>query len=633
MKSRIGPPRLLGAALVFVIFTGVSHAANPTTRVTQGALSGTTDGGVSAFLGIRYAAPPIGPNRWRAPQVSASWKGIRNAGNFAPSCWQEILKGGFGPYTPEYLTQGEVSEDCLYLNVWTPAKAGARLPVLVWIHGGAFGVGSGSVPIYRGVALARNDVVVVTINYRLGVLGFFAHPDLTREAAGAPPANFGLQDQLAALRWVKDNIAAFGGDPGQITVAGQSAGAMSVHYLLASPLAKGLATRAIAQSGLPDSVPLASLADAERAGADFGQAKGAGSIAALRALSIRALTARGAGAFSLPVVDGVLIRQSPRDTRAAGWSLTVPLLTGFTADEDFDANPAKDAAAFRAKAESTYGPFADRIAVLYPADKPADAARALARDRVLADLYAWQRGRKEGPPVYAYLFTHVEPGPQSELWRSFHSSEIPYVFGTLDAAPSRGFTANDRQLSRTMNQYWVNFIRTGDPNGRELPKWPVFDSTSFDIMEFGDAVLARPILMAAKREIIDDYLDQGGGTGQFDASLRRSSASDKAVSAAVGNHKGLSGRWEFTVNNGGTTSAPTVVLVQQGDVLSGTYISRVLGEVPLKGTVKDGKFAFKVEHPALALEYAGTIQGNTVLEGSLTMNGSPTGTFKAERGK
>lgn len=532
-------PLLIAAALALGVAAGTAQAANPTSRVAQGALAGTTDGNVSSFLGIPYAAPPTGPNRWRAPQAPAKWSGVKNADRFAPNCSQDQSKAGFGPYTAEYLTAGEVSENCLYLNVWAPAKkAQKRLPVLVWIHGGAFFSGSGSIPIYSGAALARQDAVVVTINYRLGLFGFFAHPELTREAGGAPPANFGLQDQIAALRWVHDNIAAFGGDPSQVTVAGQSAGAMSVHYLLASKLAKGLFVRAIAQSGLPDWFPLPALADAERAGEAFAQSKGAGSLEALRALSTETLAAKGSsGAPSftgIPVVDGQLIQQSPEQWRAQGRPLPVPLLTGFNADEAFDPIPVTDAASFKAKAERDFGPFADRMAPFYPAQNPAEAARALSRDRINAGLYAWQRrSRKGGAPAYAYLFTHREPGPQSDIWRSFHSSEIPYVFGMLDAAPERPFTAKDRELSNVMGQYWLNFVRTGNPNGRGLPQWPVFASPSFDLMELGESVKPRPILPAAQLKVMDEYLDNGGGTGPFDAVKRAM----EAAKAALGQSK------------------------------------------------------------------------------------------------
>jgi para-nitrobenzyl esterase len=525
----------MAAAFALGFAADTAQAAAPMARVAQGTLAGITERDVSAYLGVPYAAAPTGTNRWRAPQAPAQWTGVRKADHAASGCMQEPPKVESGPYTSEFSGTRQFSEDCLYLNVWTPAKVGKRAPVMVWIHGGGFQAGSGSGASERGAALARQGVVVVTINYRLGVFGFLAHPELTREAGGAPPTNFALQDQIAALRWVKDNIAAFGGDPSQVTVAGQSAGAISVNYLLASPLAKGLFVRAIAQSGLSDWMPLESLAEAERGGLAFAQVKGATSLEALRALPAETIQAKGGGAplGFLPVLDGQLIRQQPDEIRAAGWPGSVPMLTGFTADEMVDPIPVTDAASFKAKAGRDYGAYAERMAAFYPAENPAEAARALTRDRGVAGLYAWQRGRKGGPAVYAYLFDHWYPGPQSEILRSFHSVEIPYVFGTLDAAPDRPFTSKDHEISRIVSRYWVNFVRTGNPNGHGLPKWPAFSAPSFELMELGDRFQPRPIFPAEQRKVFDEYLDQGGGTSPLDA-LKDMINAAKAAAAAQG---------------------------------------------------------------------------------------------------
>ena len=511
--------RWIAAALALGFAACGAQAGSPTARVAQGTLAGTVDHGVPAFLGVPYAAAPTGANRWRAPQSPAQWTGVRTADRLPSSCMQDASKPASGPYTDEFAGTPGFSEDCLYLNVWMPPKTGKRVPVVVWIHGGAFQAGSGTGPNSHGAALARQGVIVVTINYRLGVFGFLAHPELTREAGGTPPTNFGLQDQIAALRWVKDNIGAFGGDPAQVTVAGQSAGAISVHYLLTSPLAKGLFVRAIAQSGLADWMPLVPLAEAERGGLAFAQAKGAASLEDLRALPAETIQAKGGGAplGFLPVLDGQLIRQQPEEMRAAGWPGSVPLLTGFTADEMMNPIPVTDSASFKAKAARDFGAYGERIAGFYPAENPAEAARTLTRDRTLAGLYAWQRGGKGGPAVYAYLFDHWYPGPQSEIFRSFHSVEIPYVFGTLDAAPNRPFTAEDHEISRIVSRYWVNFVRTGNPNGRGLPQWPAFAAPSFELMELGDRFQARPIFPAEQRKVLDEYLDHGGGTSPLDA--------------------------------------------------------------------------------------------------------------------
>lgn len=523
----------MATALALGFAAGTAQAGAPTARVAQGTLAGTIDHGVPAFFGVPYAAAPTGANRWRAPQAPARWTGVRNADRLPSSCMQEAPKAESGPYTAEFAGTLGFSEDCLYLNVWTPAKASKGVPVMVWIHGGAFQAGSGTGPNSHGAALARQGVVVVTINYRLGVFGFLAHPELTREGGGAPATNFGLQDQIAALRWVRDNIAAFGGDPTQVTLAGQSAGAISVHYLLASPMAKGLFVRAIAQSGLADWMPLEPLAEAEREGVAFAQVKGAASLEALRALPAETVMVKGGGAplGFLPVLDGQLIRQQPGAMRAAGWPGSVPLLVGFTADEMTDPIPVADAATLKAKAARDYGAYGERMAAFYPTGNPAEAARAMTRDRGVAGLYAWQRGRKDGPAVYAYLFDHWYPGPKSEIFRSFHSVEIPYVFGTLDAAPSRPFTTKDHDISRTVSGYWVNFVRTGNPNGRGLPPWPVFAAPSFELMELGDRFQPRQIFPVAQRKVLDEYLDHGGGTSPLDAVMPMIKAAKAAAGA------------------------------------------------------------------------------------------------------
>src|SRR5487761_678269 len=293
----------LGAALLAAIVAlsaGFSPAAALATpapgivRITEGALAGVRQGPAAAFLGIPYAAPPVGRNRWRAPQPAPRWEGVRPARKFAASCWQVMSRGGVGPWTHEYMPQGRASEDCLYLNVWTPAPdLRHRLPVLVWLPGGGFVSGSGSAAVYDGARFAAQGIVVVTINYRVGLFGFFVTPALAAEAARehAPPGNYGLQDMIAALHWVQRNIAAFVGDPDVITLGGQSAGAMAIHDLIVSPLATGLFQRAIAQSGLPDTAPTITLAAAEKAGERFARSAGATSSAALRAMSPRRLAA------------------------------------------------------------------------------------------------------------------------------------------------------------------------------------------------------------------------------------------------------------------------------------------------------------------------------------------------------
>lgn len=505
----------------------IAQPAAPTAQVATGALSGVSTGGVSAFLGVPYAAPPTGPNRWRMPQPAAAWSGVRAADHFGANCWQAITPDGFGPWTAEYVSHGAVSEDCLFANVWTPAKAGARLPVLVWIHGGGFNQGSGSVPVYDGAALAQRGIVVVNFNYRMGAFGFLAHPELTREAAahGEPTANYGLQDMIAALRWVKANIAAFGGDPDAVTVAGQSAGAMATHDLIASPLAKGLFRRAITESGLPGSAPTAPLAQAEQMGQAFAQAKGAANLADLRALTPEALAASppgGAPRFG-PVVDGTLLRQDPSQALDAGAFNDTPILAGLNADEGSAMAAgygARDAAAYAALLKRLYDGSADRFAALYPAAddaQRAEASRAVLRDRGLAALWDWSRHRAAHgrQPIYGYLFTHAEPGPQSGRYHAFHSAELAYVFGTLDYSLGRDFTPADRALSERLQGYWVDFIKSGDPNGPGLPRWPRLIPTAPRIMRLDVNPAPQPILSPAKRRAFDAFIAGGGKPGIF----------------------------------------------------------------------------------------------------------------------
>ncbi|WP_442678720.1 carboxylesterase/lipase family protein [Sphingomonas sp. ASY06-1R] len=506
------------AALAFA-FAGTVQgiAAAPVVGTAAGRIAGVDQGEVQAFRGVPFAAPPIGANRWRSPQPVASWRGVRQATKFGSSCWQAVSPRGFGPWSHEYVVPGDISEDCLFLNVWTPRHAARKLPVLVWIHGGGFNSGSGAIPIYDGQALAARGIVVVTINYRVGPFGFLAHPALTREAGAGPRANFGLQDMVAALEWVRANIAQFHGDPAQVTIAGQSAGSMAVHALVASPLARGLFVRAIGQSGLLDPSRVAPLAEAERTGLAFAQEQGAASIAALRALLAERLVARtGANSVRFGLVtDGVLLPGTAPIS-------DVPMLVGLNADEGsaMSAGYGDDSeAALRDLLTHSYGSMADRFAALYPAGtalQRAAANRQVRRDRGLGAIYAWAKSRPGlRQPVYVYRYDHVEPGPQSARWRAFHSSEIPYVFQTFDVSPERGFTAQDHALSVQISSYWLNFVRTGDPNGADLPTWPKLDVTAPSLLAIGDPTAREPLLPPATFAAMQEFLAKGGRPAIF----------------------------------------------------------------------------------------------------------------------
>ncbi len=486
---------LVGAAL----FAPFAAAQDAVVKVESGELTGTTSDGVIRFLGVPYAAPPVGERRWAAPAAPLPWRGRRDAKVHGPGCVQTITPDGFGPWTREYVAPPPVSEDCLSLNIWAPAQDDGRpLPVMLWVHGGAFISGSNAVPVYDGAALARQGIIVVSINYRLGVFGFSAFRELAGDAGGG--ANFGLQDILAALRWTQRNIGAFGGDPAQVTVAGQSAGAMAVHMLLLSPKADGLFARAIAQSGIVE-VPLPDRAEADRRGADLLARAKLADVAALRRLPanrVMALLDTGplAGAGDVggmpllgPVVDGSILPGQVAAMEAAGQRRAVPVMVGLNADEGV-LNPGyfgATAADARARASRIAGEAgADALLAGVPLDSEAAvlaANRQLTRLYGLASLVDWARMHRA--PAFAYYYTHPEPGPGSVMFGAFHSAEIPYIFNSLSASPERPFTGYDRAVAATMSQLWANFVKRGDPNGSGLPQWPRFANTSADVMELG----------------------------------------------------------------------------------------------------------------------------------------------------
>jgi para-nitrobenzyl esterase len=474
-------------------------SAGDVVRTRSGSVAGTAGKrpSVRAYLGIPYAAPPVGDLRWRAPQPAPAWKGTRAANHFSPSCIQGP-NTPFGPWTSEFLLLGPTSEDCLYVNVWTAAAQNARRPVLVYIYGGGFSSGSGDVPVYDGSNLAEKGLVVVNMNYRVGSLGFLAHPELTKEAGAS--GNYGLLDQVAALQWVRDNIAAFGGDPSRVMIAGQSAGAMSVYLLTASPLAKGLFQRAAIESGpgglaafgvATGRVVTRPRADAEKDGVAYATKLGATSLAELRALPATKFV-RG-GRFG-PVVDGRFLVEEAPETFAAGKQNDVPTITGLNADEA-SAGPGYGKATadtFRKQVEQRYGERAARILATYPAGTDEEARAAAvqsARDAGVAGVerLLTERARSAHTPAFAYYFDRAIPWPERPEFGAFHTAEVPYVFGTLDVL-KRPWTDVDRTLSRTMMAYWANFAATGDPNGQGLPRWPAFDPARPTLLRLGERV-------------------------------------------------------------------------------------------------------------------------------------------------
>ena len=506
---------LAALASGLAVFGGLAQARPVMTDA--GAVEGARAGGVSVFKGMAFAQPPIGDLRWREPRPPMAWRGVRKADAFAPACMQ---KGVSMPGE----TPSAVSEDCLHLNIWTPAaRNGAGLPVIVWIHGGGYANGSASMPLYWGDRLALRGVVVVTVAYRLGPLGFLAHPELTRESGRGASGNYGLMDQIAALEWVRRNIAAFGGDPARVTIAGQSAGAMSVSMLMASPRAAGLFQGAIAQSGgLFEPVQLApsyQLANAERDGAAYGASVGAGSLAELRALPAARLLEGQAGAVTHPVIEPYVLPRSPYDAFVAGRQNDVPILIGSNAEEArslVDLRPVT-AAGFEAGIEKSFGPLPPPLMAAYPHGDNVSAKQAradLERDlRFGWDMWAWARlqdghGRS---PAYAYYFTQRAPFPAGSVydgWGASHFAELWYMSDHLNQAPW-AWSADDRRLADVMAGYWVNFARTGNPNGDGLPIWPTFHGGN--VMRLGAPIGVEGVANLDRLRVFDAVYDSVRG--------------------------------------------------------------------------------------------------------------------------
>ena len=460
----------------------------PVVDAPAGSLKGEALDGVNAFRGIPYAQPPVRQLRWRAPVAAERWDGVRDATKFGPACHQPPSRPG-SIYAPAHAPA--MSEDCLSLNVWVPEDA-ERAPVFVWIHGGSLVAGSGSEEMYRGQALARQGVVAVSINYRLGALGWLAHPQLSEESADGVSGNYGLLDQIEALRWVQRNIAAFGGDPENVTIAGESAGALSVMYLLAAPPARGLFHRAIAQSAYMISTPALrepahGTPPAETTGEDLARKLKVRGLVRLRAMDPQALTVQAAlaGYFPLGNVDGKVLPAQLAEVFDRGEQASVPILAGFNEGEirslRFLLPPRPEsAAAYEAAIRASYGELADEMLRRYPAGDLDEAMLATTRDA----MYGWTAERLVrsqtalGKPSYLYYFDHGYPAADAKQLHAFHASEIPYALGTADATPPHWpeipDTDAERRLAAAMLGYWTAFARDGVPSAAGAPVWPAY---------------------------------------------------------------------------------------------------------------------------------------------------------------
>ena len=491
---------MFSALLICAASIHLSSAADRV-KVANGVLqsNAAAKDGVRSFKSIPFAQPPVGELRWREPQPPKNWSGIRNADEFGPRCMQRTTPGA-----DYWFRSNGMSEDCLYLNIWTPAKSDKeKLPVLVYVFGGGFQNGDGSEPRYDGASMARNGIVAVSINYRTNIFGFFVHPELTKESAHHAAGNYGLLDQVASLQWVQKNIAAFGGDPNRVTVAGESAGSISVSALIASPLSKRLMAGAIGESGaMTSSLPPQPLADAEQNGVKFAAGAGANSLAELRNMTaeqIQEATTKIQGVRFSTTLDGYFLQKTVTAIYEAGEQAKIPLLAGSNTQEQparavlGDREPTPETLANAIK--KFYGEKAGEVLKAYSAsttDEVYEAAAHLASARFVGfSTWKWSelQMNTSGKPVYRYLYARARPAflgtpgqppptggarPQAGPRGAAHSAEIQYAMGNLDLDKRYSWEPADYDVSKTMLEYFVNFIKTGNPNGAGLPEWPAY---------------------------------------------------------------------------------------------------------------------------------------------------------------
>jgi para-nitrobenzyl esterase len=498
---------LIPMFVVFFTVLGIAQQPSPV-KVDGGILQGKTEDGLTVYKGIPFAAPPVGDLRWRAPQPAAIWEGIKQVTDFAPG----PIQGGNPP-------SGK-SEDCLYLNVWTPViSAKDKIPVLVWIYGGGFGAGATSEANYSGENLAKKGVVLVSIAYRVGQLGFFVHPELSAENPNHVSGNYGLLDMITGLQWVKKNIAAFGGDPNKVTIFGESAGGIAVSMLCASPLAKGLFQGAISQSGgnfgppRPTTFPGENqkrLADAERAGEAYLKSAGVSSIAELRKLPADKLPA--ARGMSWPIIDGYVIPDDQCKLYSAGRFNDTPILVGYNSDEGASFSPPRTPEAYIEGVKSRYGSFAESLIKAYPAGTTTvpKTARDLARDAAFGwQTWIWARLQSKmgkSKAFYYYFDQHPDypaDSPQADRG-SPHGQDVAYVFQHLNTSNPQ-ITKTDIEISEAMATYWTNFAKTGDPSGNGVPVWPAFSDANPVVMYFNKTPHTGPVPSAESLKSLDAY--------------------------------------------------------------------------------------------------------------------------------
>lgn len=498
-------------AILLMSFTGIVIAQQPAPiKVAEGLVQGISEDGLTVYKGIPFAAPPVGDLRWRAPQPASKWEGVKQTTKYASG----PMQGGNPP-------SGK-SEDCLYLNVWTPAKsAREKVPVLVWIYGGGFGFGATSEWPYSGEKLAKKGVVLVSIAYRVGQLGFFAHPELSAESPNHVSGNYGLLDMIAGLTWIKKNIAAFGGDPNKVTIFGESAGGIAVSMLCASPLAKGLFQGAISESGgsfgpsrQTQTYPgenMKRLKYAEKDGEAYLKSTGVSTIAELRKIPADKLPSRGFGG-SWPIVDGYVIPEDQYKLYEAGKYNDIPILVGYNSDEGATFSPGRTPEEYITGVKTRYGKFADSLIKAYPvgATTVPKTARDLARDAAFGwQTWSWAKlqAKTGKSKVFYYYFDQHPDYPKGSTKAGFgspHGQEVAYVFEHLDASNPQ-ITKTDLELSNAMGTYWTNFAKYGNPNGKGVAYWPNFSDANPVVMYLGPTPHTGPVPSAESLKVLDTY--------------------------------------------------------------------------------------------------------------------------------
>jgi para-nitrobenzyl esterase len=494
-----------------VIFSCTSQTQPGQVQVEGGTIQGTVTEEMTIYKGIPFAAPPVGELRWKAPQPVESWEGVKQTTKYAPAPMQ-----GGNPASGK-------SEDCLYLNVWTPAKSSdEKLPVMVWIYGGGFSFGSTSEPVHNGEQLARKGVVLVSIAYRVGQIGFLAHPELSAESSNGVSGNYGLLDQIAGLKWVQNNIQAFGGDPDNVTIFGESAGGISVSMLCASPLTKGLFHKAISQSGgsfgpaRPTTYPgenMKTLEQAEQDGVEYLEKFGVSSIKELREIDAEKLIPQGwTLPGSWPVVDGYVIPDDQYKLYEKGNYNDVPVLIGYNSDEGLSFPAGRTPNEFVNTVKERFGPFSDKLLQAYPVtgDRVNRSARNLMRDAAFGwHTWSWARlqAKTGKSPVYLYYFDQHPEYPQDSPQADHgtpHGVDVPYVFMNMDAS-NPNTTEHDIKISGMMGAYWTNFAKNGNPNGDDLPDWPVFNNKNPQAMYLKTDPHVGPVPDEASLDVMDAY--------------------------------------------------------------------------------------------------------------------------------